>query len=106
MISLIDGTALAHDVGRELARLLGDEPLARRLWVAFDGEEVGSWLLTEEADPETERRLYGAGIPLLERFPHAAIRLQVLNPCYYDKLDPAAVVPPDAEEVPLRAGSG
>jgi hypothetical protein len=93
----------AHELGHAYAEAVRHEPAAEQLWVRANRGEVELRLVVNEAtDADTELRLYGAGLALHDRFPDSHPFVIVINPGRYERLDPAEVIPRDAEEIPLR----
>jgi hypothetical protein len=99
MIRLSAGQARA--LGRELAGMVRQVHAARRLWMRAHPDEVEFWVLTEETDASTERRLYKVGAALQRRHPDIHVVYGVLNPRLYDRADPTETIPDSAEEIPL-----
>ena len=77
-------------------------PAARRLWAWAYRDYVELWLLTDPIDTDTELHLYGVSFELYDRYPKTDIRFHLLNPRYFEELDPDLVIPPGAEEIPLH----
>ncbi len=95
--------ATARELGLDDATAVSDEPAVLRLWVRPNRDEVELWLLVDEAtDVETELRLYGAGLVLHDRFSDPSPFILVINPSSYEPFDIGAVIPRNAEEIPLR----
>lgn len=99
--------AVRHSVtprqaGRVFADLVRSEPEACRLWVRAVRDYVELWLVTTPMESDEAPSLYEAGLVLSDQFPAADLRLHVINPRNYPASDPAAIIPPGAEEIPLR----
>jgi len=99
--------AVGHPVtprqaGSAFAALVRGEPDARRLWVRAVRDYVQLWLMTAPLEADEAPHLYAAGLALEQQFPDADLRLHVLNPRNYPGIDPANIISPDAEEIPLR----
>jgi hypothetical protein len=88
--------------GRAFAHLVRSEPEARRLWVRAARDYIELWLVTTPMRSDEAPALYEAGLALSDQFADADLRLHVINPSNYPNRDPATIIPPDAEEVPLR----
>jgi hypothetical protein len=103
-VAVVDAVT-ARELGRAYAEAVRDEPAAKRLWARPNRGEVELWLLVDEsADIAAERRLYGAGLILHDRFPEPSPFILVINPSRYDPFDLGEVIPRDAEEIPLPSG--
>jgi hypothetical protein len=98
-----DSPGDARELGSTFARVLKHDAAAARLWVSTQPDVVELWVLTEVVDAEDERRLYRLVDTLYERFPEARFRLHLLNPSTYDEFDLGDLLPPDADEIILRA---
>ena len=101
----VHNPATEDAVARTFAEAVRAESAARRLWVLVSGSTVELWLLTEPTHADTERRLYGASRLLYEAFPDTDIRVRVVNPRLFDTPEPEQLIPPGADEVPLRQTS-
>jgi hypothetical protein len=101
-VAIVDEVS-ATEVGRAFAALLGEDPVARRLWVRPHHGFVELWLLIAPSDVDTARRLHGTIFHLFDRYLDRVPRLFVLDPIEYPGSDPAENVPPDATEIPLRS---
>src|SRR3712207_2210424 len=91
-----------QSMARVLAALVSSEAVAQRLWVSTTGDRVELWLLTAPTDANTERHLYELGTILYERFPDARTELHVLNPNLFANGHALGMLPPNAEQIPLR----
>jgi hypothetical protein len=92
-----------RQAGQALAKLVRAEPTARGLWVRAVRDYIELWLVTAPIDPDTVGRLHQAGLTVEDRFPGADLRLHVLNAANYPGIDAATIIPPGAEEIPLRS---
>jgi hypothetical protein len=91
-----------RQAGLALAKLVRAEPTARRLWVRAVRDYVELWLLTTPMVSDEAPGLYEAGLALGDKFPAADLRIHIINPNNYPATDPATLIPPGAEEIPLR----
>jgi hypothetical protein len=100
-MAVTDRATLA-EIGKTYAEAVRAEPAARQLWVDSHRDYFELWLVTEPIDTDVEDRLYEAELVLHDRFPEAYIRFHILNPRHFDPFEPADLIPPGAEEIPLR----
>jgi hypothetical protein len=92
----------AREVGRQFAERICGEAVAQALWVRSHRGYVELWLVTAPTDLDAVRGFHETGVALEEQFPELDLRLHVLNRGYYPHTDVAELIPPGAEEIPLR----
>ncbi len=97
----VETSATAQSVARGFAKLVREEPVVRSLWLQVHPDKFVLWLVTDDADHETEHRLYEAAGEIQSRFPEARFQLHILSPRMFT-VEPERVVPRDATEVSLR----
>ncbi len=93
----------AAEIGKTYAETIRDEAGPKQLWMRSYRDYVELWLVVEPIEHDAELRLYAAEDAIYDRFPEASVRLHILNPRHIRAFEPAAILPPGAEETALRA---
>ena len=99
---------------QEMNRFFGEEARqdssVRRLWSWFEHGRIQPghayaefWVLVDEADDDTFRRVADVGMRLQERFPDADIIVYILSPEMAGPGEPHEGIRQEATELPLVA---
>jgi hypothetical protein len=88
------------ELGRRLSEALGTlGETVKGLWMTVHRGGVSFWILTPPIDAATQRALYERTAVLYEHFPQAEFDVHVLNPEWFDGVDPMGALPQDAKQL-------
>jgi len=75
----------------------------RELWALQSDRALELWLLTEDIEPDNERRMFQVGVDVMAEHPGVDIDFHVLNPRFYvPGTDLPAMIPADAERIMVQ----
>jgi hypothetical protein len=92
----------ALELGRDLAKIVKDEPLVKELWVSDNGCcKFHLWLIVEPLSLDEERDIFALVGPLWTQFPDVDFMVHPLNPNHFLG-DTHQVLPQSAKQLPLH----